>query len=128
MNAAMKAHAGGSGGSGGGKQPSANAEAPPSSSEKMGSPEMASGASKRRPAVRKGFLGSSGGERGTLYGEEGSREGGGAGGGDVGAWGGGGARRCKAAVDRDFERLVSLADPDMGGDDQASLDSSRVRC
>lgn len=60
------------------------------------------------PAVRKGFFGSSRGA-GTLYGDEGSRE-------------GEGERKKKGhKADRDFERLVALADPDMGIGGQVSL-------
>lgn len=51
-------------------------------------------------AVRKGFLKDRKG--GSLYGDEESRE------------GGGGSTRKAKKVDRDFERLVEEADPDMG--------------
>lgn len=57
----------------------------------------------KSPAVQKGFLGSGGGG-GVLYGEEGSREG--------GAVSGNGGRSSR--VDREFDRLMALADPEMG--------------
>lgn len=72
--------------------------------EKSGGLEKHSG----RPAVRKGFFGSSR-AAGALYGDEGSRE------------GEGGRKKKDHKADRDFERLVALADPDMGIGVQASL-------
>lgn len=86
----MRAHAGGS--------KSLNSKAATGSSS-LASSSKGKTTAGSRPAVRKGFLESGGGN--SLYGEEGSRE------------GGGGLGRKGKNIDREFERLVTEADPDM---------------
>lgn len=95
----MKAHA-----RGGAPPPRPSPDPRPPSPDTKPPPTRISGgaAAGKRPAVKKGFL-DSGGGGGTLYGEEGSREG--------GAVGSKGGRSSK--VDREFDRLVALADPEM---------------
>ncbi|CAM9579886.1 unnamed protein product, partial [Scytosiphon promiscuus] len=109
MDAAMKAHAGGSAAS---RQPRTTPPTPSSEAKSLPSSagERISGKQPTAAAVKRGFL-RSGAGGGRLYGEEGSREGGG------GSGGGGGSSRA----DRKFEQLVALADPDMGD----SADSAR---
>lgn len=74
-----------------------------------------SAAAAAEAAVKKGFL-DSGVGGGRLYGEEGSREGGGTAGSGVGGGSGRGGDRSNNRPDREFERLMALADPDMGDD------------
>lgn len=122
----MKAHA--SGGSASASNPHQPPEPLPPESHTKPSPAMTGGGggrrvttSERQPlapaaaaaaaAVKKGFL-DSGGGAGRLYGEEGSREGGGPA--AVGICSRGGDRSSNP-VDREFERLMALADPDMDG-------------
>eukprot|EP00903_Cladosiphon_okamuranus_P021435 g19703.t1 len=101
MDAAMKAHA--SGGGAASSRPPSNAPPPVPGTKPSRTKTAERAAADKPPAVKKGFL-DSGGGGGVLYGEEGSREGG-----TVGRAGG---RSSKA--DREFDRLVALADPEMG--------------
>lgn len=105
VDAAMKAHAGG--GSAASHQRSPE-PLPPRSDTNPSPTTTGDGRAIGKPpapvaAVKKGFL-DSGVGGGGLYGEEGSGEG--------GPMGGRGGRSNR--VDREFERLVALADPDMG--------------
>lgn len=96
----MKAHA-----SGGAtpRRPSPDAGPPRPSIRPAPTTTSGSAAVGKPPsAVKKGFLDSGGG--GVLYGEAGSREGG-----AVGRKGGGSSK-----MDLEFDRLVALADPEMG--------------
>ena len=95
----MRAHAGGSG-LGSPQEQESSAQNPPGTDFSVPMPSRAK--KKAGPAMRKGFLQSQ--EGGSLYGEEGSREGG-------VHQGSAGARRN---IDRKFEELVADADPDMG--------------
>ncbi|CBJ29318.1 conserved unknown protein [Ectocarpus siliculosus] len=93
MDAAMKAHAGG----GAPLRPASQTPEP------KPSPTPTAGRAGRKPAasaaVKKGFLGAGVG-RGRIKGEEGG--------------GRGDARGRSSKVDREYERLVALADPEMG--------------
>lgn len=94
VDRAMRAHAGGD------AQGPSSVSPPPNAGERNAEPSRP-GSRKKSPVVRKGFLESSG-SSGSLYGEEGSHE------------GSGGRGRSKAAMDREFQKLVAEADPDMG--------------
>lgn len=94
----MKSHA-----SGGATSSRPPPDAPPPGPDTKPPPTNSGGGAgvvKPPAAVKKGFLGSGGGGGGVLYGEEGSRE------------GGKGGRGNK--LDPEFDRLVALADPEMG--------------
>lgn len=116
MDAAMKAHAGGGITS---YPPSTTPRTPTSeSTSPTSTAERISGKQPTKAAVKRGFLGSGAGG-GSLYGAEGSHEGGGVRGGNV----------ASSRADRTFDRLVALADPDMGdGADGASKVSPVRHC
>lgn len=103
VDAAMRAHADG-------KQPDLSSASSPSNADRTSqSPSLKTvRGAESSAAVKKGFLSAGGG--GTLYGDEGSRE-------------GDSLKGRRNQHDQAFERLVVEADPDMGS---AQVSSSRT--